>query len=509
MVLRRIAGSNSPAVRHDAPARIDVGADPRDRGVHHPPPVLDRAHLAHLQVLRGRGREPVRRVVHGHDQEPGPVAHEGARGHRGSCSRSRSASPNAGTPRRVERVHALPRRAVDRDLLDRPEPRQLVAERHVLAERHEVHLVVPADRDPVPVVQDAHARALAPVGVVVHGADDRRGADGRDRLADPSASRRRVGRGRRGRALPRPRRPGRAGRPRSVSCSAMFRPATPRSSPADEAWAASRTSTWIVATSTAGPVGVANGISEPARGRSRRRAPPARVATRRPPPADRGDEESVHGHHRERHAPHAGDGRERDRTAGCRPARRPRSPGEAAERPEAPHPVEERPQGGRAERGATGRPGAADGRIQQRRTAASESATRQRERHPGQLAEAPDPVDRGAVAAEAEHEPEERSARTARTGRRATGAARSRRTPRATRPPAGRRADRARPAAKEIERRAEGRVAPSGAVPAPHPLLVRQLAAVLDEEAVRADELGRPGSGRRGCRRARPLVPRG
>ncbi len=142
-------------------------------------------------------------------------------------------------------VHPLPRRPVDRHLLDRRDPRQLVAPRHVLAERHEVHLVVAVDRLARSVQQD-HARVLRAVGVVEHGAHERRGAHRGDRRLDvgdrlgvvgrprverplaPDGEVRRIGRQlRRGARCAAARRP-RPPRPRSPAPPAGRRPATSR-----------------------------------------------------------------------------------------------------------------------------------------------------------------------------------------------------------------------------------------------------------------------------------------
>ena len=223
-----------------------------------------------------------------------------------------------------------------------------------------------------------------------------------------------IGRGRRGRARPRPRRRGR-GRSvteRSVGGDVQARDARgPRRPPT--APAALRTSTWIVATSTSRPVGGGE------RDRDRRRA--TRTAARpsgtsRAPPLPRRRATARPG------APFTatttnvtpqtpGDGRERARSARLSTWLMPTLPHvNPPKRPEPAEPVEDASTGRPPERGRPADARAGGSRVRAAPNSAERDRHHDRERDPGELAEPPDPVDRGAVAAEAEHEAQERPA---------------------------------------------------------------------------------------------------
>ena len=179
-------------LRHDPSARVDERADARDGGVHDPPAVLDRADPAHLQVLRGRGRGPVRRVVHGHDQERRPRRRTNARVERG------------------EAVLEADRRAERRDALDlqtrgpappapgRPGSARIASRsttaRRATARTHRTAPGAPCRSDRPGSRSRRSSTTLVrwrAVGIVVeHGSDQRRRAHLGDRVAD-----RRHGRG--------------------------------------------------------------------------------------------------------------------------------------------------------------------------------------------------------------------------------------------------------------------------------------------------------------------------
>ena len=135
---------------------------------------------------------------------------------------------------------------------------------------------------------------------------------------------------------------------------------------------------------------------------------------------------------------------------------------------------------------------------------ATDSAQSERQRDPGQLTEPPDPVDRGAVERDPEHQPEQRTRRRGRASRRSHSSGTS--ADERQRPQADGRERRGQGEARgqcDQERERDAGGAPSGAVAAQHLLLVRQLTAVLHQEASLADELGLlhrddPGVGRIG-----------
>ena len=246
--------------------------------------------------------------------------------------------PNAGRPVGGDGVDPLPRHPVDRHLLDRRDPRQLVAPRHVLAERHQVDLVVAVDRLPR-AVQQHDARVLRPVGVVQHGAR-------RASASPPPRSRPRRRRPSAGRwpppdrAPPLPRRRGRAGPPRvarAAPCAAGRRPRPlPPRSPRPPV--GRRPATWRRRCSR--PSGTENGISTGARtkpdGERDTAAPRARPP---PPPATASTRSAFTASDDERHAPHARDRRQpQERSVvDLRDAERP--PAEPAERPGRPDPI--------------------------------------------------------------------------------------------------------------------------------------------------------------------------
>ncbi len=314
--------------------------------------------------------------------------------------------PNAGSALGRHGVHPLPRRPVDRDLRDRRDPRQLVPPRHVLAERHQVHLVVAVDRLPRSVQQD-HARVLRPVGIVEHGAHERRGAHRGDRGLDvgdrlgvvgrprierplpPHGEVRRIGgelaRGARYAAARRPRPP----RPRRSSPPAGRRPATSRRRGRE-------------------PFGTENGISSGARIRTAAATQqPARAPAHSPAADRRLHQERVHRQHDERHTPHARDRRQAAGRPDRRPGRRPSEP-------------QLKPPSGQAVRTQSvtvhsdASPTAVSSGWPRRWTAGANSPNTTAE--PAQSSviathaispNRPDPVEGGAVAPEAEHEPQD------------------------------------------------------------------------------------------------------
>ena len=274
----------------------------------------------------------------------------------------------------------------------------------------------------------------------------------------------------------------------SCACSAMCRRATPWSSLTAEVLAASRTSTCSVATSTSRPFGTENGISEWCEDQDCGQ-PEEAAAPPRSPAGYRLDEERVHGHHHERHPPDARDRGEPHRRLVIDLRDPQRAPAEAAERPRRADPVHHRPQRRETHR-REDRASAPDDRRREQPEHDRRGGAEERQRQPCHLSEALDPVERRSVAGQAEREAE-RSAPAA-AGRaeqpqeRCDGEERER-------PPRERRGcgEHEQPARdRDQERDREGRDAPSGAIPAEHPLLVRQLAPVLDQEALLAHELG-------------------
>jgi hypothetical protein len=102
-------------------------------------------------VLARRGGQPVGRVVGLNDEEPGTLDDETA------VDRGEAVLETDHVPERdaveSQRVDPLPRRLIVWDLLQRRDPRELVAKRHVLAEGDEMHLAVLPDEAPIPVEQ--------------------------------------------------------------------------------------------------------------------------------------------------------------------------------------------------------------------------------------------------------------------------------------------------------------------------------------------------------------------
>ena len=172
--------------------RIDERRDPGDRCVDHPSAGLDGSHPAHLEVLVGRCGEAVGSVVHRDHEEGGAIADERARdgGERvletdGSAERRQS--------RCVDRVHRTAGRPIDRDLPGGADPVEPRAPGHVLAERDEVHLVVPVDTRSLG--PEHELRGPLEAAWIVHDRSDRgRNANVRDRPLDGD-HRRRVARG--------------------------------------------------------------------------------------------------------------------------------------------------------------------------------------------------------------------------------------------------------------------------------------------------------------------------
>ena len=175
-------GLEQPPRVHDVAARIDEGADARDGRVHHPPSVLDRAEAAHLQVLLGCRGPVVGRVVDRDHEEPGAEPHHLPVDRREAVLVADRGPERRQAGERDER-DLLPRDAVDRDLLGGRDPAQHVAERHVLTERHEVHLRVLVHDRPRPVERERH-RSLVPLRIAGHRSGERRHTDGRDDVHD-------------------------------------------------------------------------------------------------------------------------------------------------------------------------------------------------------------------------------------------------------------------------------------------------------------------------------------
>ena len=276
MVLRRIAGSKSPAVATARPDGSMKALIPETAAsTTHRPVSIARIWLI-CRCCSDAAVNPYDALFTGTMRNPAPSRTK-ARGNSGKLFSKQIGVPNAGTPG-ASSVWTLSPGARSTGICSiASDPRQSSAERHVLAERDEVHLVVPADRDAVPVVQDDR-RALAPVGVVRDGADDGRGTDGGDRVADPRHHDG-VGRGRgverslspddqvgrrvRSRASRVPRCSG----PRPRGPRRRTRPGRPRGR-RPGSWPRPPRVPWRSRTG-----------SRPARRRSPRRGPPARVAT--------------------------------------------------------------------------------------------------------------------------------------------------------------------------------------------------------------------------------------
>ena len=149
--------------------------------MHDPSPVLDRAEAAHLQVLLGGGGPVVGRVVDHDDEEARPLPGHLAVDRREAVLVTDRRPDRRETGDRDQR-HLGARRSIDRNLVGRRDPTELPAERHVLPERHELHLHVPVDDLARRVERERHG-ALGAVGIVRDGAGDRGCPDGRDRLA--------------------------------------------------------------------------------------------------------------------------------------------------------------------------------------------------------------------------------------------------------------------------------------------------------------------------------------
>ena len=320
IVCRRIAVRNRPASDHHAAAGIDERADARDGGVHHPPAVLHRAHPAHLQVLSGRRRGPVRRVVHRHHQERRPRRGRTPASSDGKLFSKQIGVPNGGSPSVGHGVHPLPRRPVDRDLLDRA--RSTTARRATARTRRTARGAPCRSGRPAPPLRSnrttlvccvpSGSSSTAPTSV----GDAHRG--------DRAPPRRRPSRRRwppPDRARPPPRRRGPADRRRAARGARCAGARRPRPRPTEESRAACRTSTCIVATSTSEPFGTENGISSGARIKDAASQQPADAPARSPAADRRLHQERVHRQHDERHAPHARDRRQAQDGAGRRPAR--------------------------------------------------------------------------------------------------------------------------------------------------------------------------------------------
>ena len=149
--------------------------------MHDPSSVLDRAEAAHLQVLFGGGGPVVGGVVDHDDEEARALLGHLAVDRREAVLVTDRRPDRRETGDRDQR-HLVTRRSIHRDLIGRRDPTELPAERHVLAERHQLHLHVPVDDPARPVERERHG-ALGAIGIVGDGAGDRGCPDGRDRLA--------------------------------------------------------------------------------------------------------------------------------------------------------------------------------------------------------------------------------------------------------------------------------------------------------------------------------------
>ncbi len=213
MVSLRIAVRNRPSRSTTSPEGSMKALMPETAAFDHPTAGLDRAHLAHLLVLGARGGEPVGRVVHGHDEEPGAVPHERTGDLREAVLET-DRSAERREPVRAERVDLLPRRTIDGDLLAAPPARRARRGRGRTRRRA---------RD-APCRSARRGRPRRP-GAGPRCARDRRGrrSPRRSRWGRPPGPRRRAppassaGRSwRPDRVRPRPTRPGRGGRSRAA-----------------------------------------------------------------------------------------------------------------------------------------------------------------------------------------------------------------------------------------------------------------------------------------------------
>ena len=252
MVRRRIPVSNSPADATTRPEGSTNALMPETAAFtyHRPVSIARICDICRCCALAAV--EPYEALFTGTTTKPAPSSHARPRDRR-----ERVLEADRRAERRQSRARQelcpLPRHPVDGDLVDRVDPPEPGSERDVLAEGHQVGLVV-AIHLAAGGIQLQDRRVLTAVRIVDHRAHDRRSAGLGD---DPchGRSQRRGRRRPRGRGIPHPRRRGRAHRRRAAGagrCSARP-PARPRRrvppSPA------ARTSTWIVATSTACPVG--------------------------------------------------------------------------------------------------------------------------------------------------------------------------------------------------------------------------------------------------------------
>ena len=339
--------------------------------MHHPSAVLDRAHPRHLEMLRGRGRVVVGRVVREHHEELRTQPHELSVELREAVLEA-DGSPERREPRRLQGVQPLPRRQLVRDLIEGGDPSDERLPWDVLAVRDEVGLPIHVDHLS-PAVEDHRLIEQRVAGwmrrpdVSGRGSGQHRGPDigdaGADLVEDLEGPRVE-------RALPPD---GQVGwiilqRP----CRSRFSLVTAMSpSSLEPSRTADRKSTCIAATSIDRPAVTANGMTTGASAAARASADPrehgARARVRRGGLGEQGRRERDD----ERDAEDARDHGDAngDRVRNLRHAEG--APREPTERPEPTEPIDRGPGGGRAEGGEEWAARSADERERPRRTARS------------------------------------------------------------------------------------------------------------------------------------------
>ena len=409
MVSLRIAGSNRPSEATTRPVGSMNALIPDTAPlIVHRPTSIARSWL-NCRCWALARRRPVRGVVHRHHQEPGALAHDLPGDRReGVLEADRHADGRQALDRQW--VDLLPRHPVHRDLVDRIDEREPRTERHVLAERHEMDLVVAVDHLTAPVERAVRWCAGSRPD---RSARRRRSSATPTELTTPCTAAKVSGSAAASgieRALPPHDQVGRIARPgvRAARCSARRPERPPRPAVAARA---SRTSTWITATSSGSPS--ADGERDQHRAGHHRddrdEADDASVADRRLPPASSAISALTSTTTKVTpHTPATDARRTVSRLSTWLNAEAP--PPEAPERPDRDriHSITVH-SAAIADRADERPPRPAPDAARAGRRAPTPPPARC-QRRPRQLAEQEDPVDRGAVERQAEDEPQQQPA---------------------------------------------------------------------------------------------------
>ncbi len=332
---------------HDPAVLVDERADAGHRRVHDPSSVLGRAEPAHQQVLLGGGGALVGGVVDHDDQEARAQARHLAVDRREAVLVA-DGRADLRQPRQRDQRDLLSGRPVHRHLVGRRDPAERSSERHVLAERHQLDLLVAVDDRARPVERQRDG-ALGAVAGVGDRTGDRRCSHRRDGVAHLVHGARIVRH---------------TGIERSLAPDHEVRGILRQPQMAVDVESGDR-DVFLVADemlhrrdvhlqrgdidrATIG-VGRRDGGRDDGHGdrRHRERERPRPATT--PPPLPREQQQPGHQHDRERERPHPPDRRERERRR-VHLSRPELSPPEPAEREHAPDPFDDRPQARQPER---------------------------------------------------------------------------------------------------------------------------------------------------------------